>query len=409
MNNKVDVKYDSDSDNIILRVFFKSKNESPYVLKVTNESELLLHQQTIDILNKDHINTDFHFYFVIPNNHYKLKINIQEGNSVIYEEEILLRNKYGTLIKDPTVLIFADHLGLGDFLWANTSIKKLCKSFSKRVNVITRYPQLLVNNPYVNKVETIDKNLENRSVILEKYKNNDNFYEIFPYCTNEWGVIDLRETAAFNCGFHLLPNERQIEFFPNSYQRINELPEKYVLLNPRIAGPDRDLGREKWQRLVDILNQNGVNVVLMGVKNNKGDAEYHQLELKLGVNLCGSECQSNLSQTWHLINQSNCFVTFDTGMYILSGTTDAQIFMIGWYAEPHWHKPFRNGSYDYKLKIIEGDCKEKCLGNLKYYVNENSSLTQIKVQKCALNYSEFKCIPSVEKIATEIVEYYKNS
>jgi len=409
MNEKVVLKYESRSNEKILRLFFKEKNKYPYKVIIKNNSNILLYEQEVGILQDEHINSNFNFYFTVSNNNVEICVKIFEKDQIVHDELIRIRSSMNICIDDPTVLIYAWHLGLGDCLWANASIKKLYKAFNRKINVITRYPELLINNPYVNNVYKIDNKTESHKDVIEKYGRliNKNFFEIFPYNTDKWGIIDLRETAAFNCGFHLTPEERQIEFFPNKFESI-DLPNKYVLVNPRIAGCDRDLGKEKWQKLVDILNENDVNVVTIGVKNKQEIPEYHDLKVKLGVNLCGLECQSNLSQTWHLMNQANCFVTFDTGMYILSGTTNTQLFLIGWYAEPYWHKPFRNGSYDYKLKVIEGECKEKCQGNLKYYVRQHAKLTQPRVQQCALNYSEFKCIPSVEKIASDVIEYYKN-
>ena len=145
------------------------------------------------------------------------------------------------------------------------------------------------------------------------------------------------------------------------------------------------------------LNANNIPVVL------EGAGDYHQLDVKLGLNLCGQI--SSLSQTWHLMNKAHCYVTFDTGMYILAGSTTTQIFLIDSYFENRWHKPFRNGSVDYKLKVVDGDCAEKCLGNLKYYVRE-SGLQQFRVQQCQLKYDSFKCIPSVGKTVGEVVNYY---
>jgi ADP-heptose:LPS heptosyltransferase len=425
-NNATKVNYEFNAVSVLVKVFFKKTTNKHKRIVIKNfYTNTVLYDQEVGEIDKSFVENNIYFYFTIYNTERKFKLTIFEENIVIYDENILITSKYGVTIPQPTVLLFFKYLGLGDCLWANPTIKKLYNSFERKIDVITKYPQLLVNNPYVNNVYTVDPNVTDINHVYDDFKvrENPNFYEIFPFhkneCThisqlgfpnyiNKWGVIDLREMAAINCGFNLLPNERQIEFFPEEFSHI-DLPDKYVLINPRIAGVDRDLGREKWQKLIDILNENNVNVVTIGVNNKNDQPEYHDVNVKLGVNLCGLDCQSNLSQTWHIMNKSKCFVTFDTGMYILSGTTDTQIFLIGWYAEPHWHKPFRQGSYDHKLNVINGTCMEKCLSNLKYYVNEHTSLSQIAVQKCALNYPEFKCIPSVEKIAMEVIEYYKNS
>lgn len=421
MSKNIQVNYQFDKECVSIKVFFKSTTEKEQIVVIKNSySKKILYQKSIPEINREFVDDNNYYYFVVLNSEDKIDVVIYKNNSVVHEETMSLKSQ-----QYPTVLLFSEYLGLGDCLWANPTIKKLYQAFERKIDVITKYPQLLINNPYVNNIYPVDPKSTGINEIYDKFgaAKNPNFYEIFPFhkneCThisqlgfpnyiNKWGVIDLREMAAINCGFNLLPEEREIEFFPNDFQHI-DLPEKYVLVNPRIAGSDRDMGKEKWQKLIDILNDHDINVVTIGMKNNSGVAEYHEVNVKLGLNLCGLECQSNLSQTWHLMNKSNSFITFDTGMYILSGTTDTQIFLIGWYAEPHWHKPFRKGSYDYKLKVIDGECKEKCMGKLKYFVKCHSTLSQPHVQTCALNYSEFKCIPSVEKIASEVINYYKNT
>lgn len=280
--------------------------------------------------------------------------------------------------------------GLGDTIHFLPVIKKLNKILNCKIDVVTQHPQLFKNNPYVNKVFD-----------LKTYNFNTEVSNPYFFCPLRnknpfWFNIDIKQYIAYGCGFELLNEEKVFEFYPDKMEPM-VLPNKYVLLGPAKRGVDRDFGREGWQQLVNILNANNVVTILDGVD------PFHNLEVKLGANLCGQF--NDISQTWHLINKSNCYVTFDTGMYILAGSTQTQIFLIDSYFENHWHKPFRNGSLDYKLKIIEGNCAEKCLGNLKYYVRE-SGLTQFRVQQCQLGYDTFKCIPSIEKVAEEVVKYY---
>jgi ferredoxin len=159
---------------------------------------------------------------------------------------------------------------------------------------------------------------------------------------------------------------------------------------------------EGWQKIIDNLNDYNINVVTIGLTGKNYD-----LNVRLGKNLCGLDCQSNLSQTWHIINNSKGILTFDCGIYILAGTTNAQIFLIDTYIHPYWHTPFRNGSYNYKHTVIKGTCSEYCLSNLKYYSMQENILIQPLVQKCALNYSEFKCIPSVETVSNTVIKHFK--
>lgn len=293
-----------------------------------------------------------------------------------------------TLSTDPT------WLGLGDVLWFLPTIKKLSLTLNCKINVVTQYPKLFINNPYVDQIfdlKTFDKNSQ-----------NGNHYFFVPYKRSDeilWFTSNNRHVIANNCRISLLPHEEEIEFYPTC-QPLNFLPLKYIYLNASIRGPDRDLGKENWQKLVDILNENQIPVVIEGSSEHT-----HNLEIRNGVNLIGKT--SSLSETWHAINQSTAFVSFDTGMYIFAGSTQTQIFLINTYFEDYWHRPSRKGSYDYKFSVIKGDCEEKCIGNLKYY-KRNDGLYQPPAQICPLQIN-FKCIPSVGKIAETLINYWKTT
>lgn len=297
------------------------------------------------------------------------------------------------LYERPTVSTEPLWLGLGDTMFFLPSIKKLSKILNSKIDIITQHPQLFNNSPYVSGIF----NLQNYNFKIQD--GNPYFFAPLRNKTPFWFNIEPKQYIAHCFGFDLLDQEKSLEFYAEPFIPI-DLPKKYVLITPAKRGIDRDFGKEGWQKLIDILNANKVTTVL------EGAGDFHELDVKLGLNLCGKI--NSIGQTWHLINKSNCYVAFDIGMYILAGSTGTQIFLIDSYFEAHWHKPFRNGSLDYKLKVIEGECAEKCLGNLKYYVRE-SGLSQFRVQQCQLGYDSFKCIPSIEKVAEQVVNYYNAS
>lgn len=285
------------------------------------------------------------------------------------------------------------NLGLGDVIWFCPLIKKLSITYNEKIDIITQYPELFKNNPYVDKIYNLkffdQKKLDGNHFFIQPLKNNDIFYFL----------INNKQFIANRARFSLTQEEEEINFFPDP-NPFDSLPKNYVMIHCGIRGPDRDLGQENWQKLINILNENNIPVIVEGPEDST-----HDLNIKNGLNLRGKT--KSISDTWHLINQSACFVTFDTGMYILAGTTQTQIFLIDSYFDSKWHKPYRNGSYDYKHTIIKGNCGEYCLGNLRYYVDKNlSGFWQRRVQQCPLNIN-FKCIPSVEKISEEVILFWQ--
>lgn len=292
----------------------------------------------------------------------------------------------------PIISTGPEWLGLGDVAWFLPTIKKLSKIMGQKLNVITRYPQLFTNNPYVDEIfdfKTFDTNSQiGNNYFFQPYGDGYNGF---------WFTTNNRQTIANGCRISLLPDEEEIEFYP-ACQPLTFLPLKYIFLNASIRGPDRDLGKENWQKLIYILNENEIPVVIEGPPEHT-----HDLEIRNGVNLIGKTL--SLSETWHVINQSTAFVSFDTGIYVFAGSTQTQIFLINTYFEDYWHRPSRKGSYDYKFSVIKGDCGEKCMSNLKYYKTERG-FYQFAPQICPLQIN-FKCIPSVGKIAKNIIDYWK--
>lgn len=309
-------------------------------------------------------------------------------------------SKHGAEIEKPTVFIPGEGLGMGDCIFTTPVIKKLSEIFDQKVDVLTSFDKLFINNPYIDDLHKVDP--VNFDQIRARFETNPNFFEIASFYTqklkNKTFSVDLLDFFSIHCGFSLLPKEKNLLFFPDPYLQIPDLPKKYIILNPRITGIDRDMGFEKWQRLADILCENQIPVVTVGINN-----EFHNIKVKFGRQLAGEDCQNNLSQTWHLMDKSFGFVTFDTGMYVFCSTTNTNIFLISTYLEPYFHQSYRQGSKYYKRHTIEGECKEACLSNMKYYVREHAKLIQPLVQKCGLGYPEFKCIPSVDVIAKKII------
>lgn len=396
------------------KIYFKTPFTTPHDITIINKNtnQQLFANKILQFLQSD-IDAGISYYFLFSNETKMISINVTCNNNIILEKIINIDFEY---LNTPIVLIErpSDGGGLGDNLFTLPTIKKLSKIFNRKIDVITRIPQIFLNNPYIENLHVIEKH-ETLYDVYKKYNLNykKNLFELLPNHSNEnlnpkakylsnFFTVDLRQICAFDCGFHLTPDESNIEFYPDPFIPI-DLPEKYVLINPRISGIDRDIGKENWQKIIDNLNDYNINVVTIGLKGT-----YHDLKINLGKNLCGLECQNNLSQIWHIINKSKCLLTFDTGIYVLAGSTDTQIFLIDTYLNSHWHAPYRNGSNKYKHAVINGKCDEYCLSNLKYYHKSNGIFIQPMVQQCALKYSHFKCIPSAEIISDVIKTYMSN-
>ena len=97
-------------------------------------------------------------------------------------------------------------------------------------------------------------------------------------------------------------------------------------------------------------------------------------------------------------------MTFDSGIYIFAGTTDANILMLGWYGDPYYHQAVRRESKDYKFYTVRGDCDIYCLTDPRIDIDEHGTVTRRHaVWHCRLK-KNFQCIPTVEQTYNKIIE-----
>jgi ADP-heptose:LPS heptosyltransferase len=143
--------------------------------------------------------------------------------------------------------------------------------------------------------------------------------------------MDIRQFHAAGLGFQLLPEECQMDFFPDEWKPIPDLPEKFVVIHPVQSWPSRTWSAEKWVLLTTMLNDYGISVISVGRTSHEDG--FHQVQkpifdfpIRDGLNLMNL---TSISQTWWLMQKSLAVVTMDSGILHLAGTTDANIIQLG--------------------------------------------------------------------------------
>ena len=293
---------------------------------------------------------------------------------------------------------------LGDTLSATPTIRKLFISYGRKISVITHHPYLFENNPYVDVTYTslTDEILNDYSVFNSfnvDYHSNGVCYK--------HNVMDIRQFHAINLGFMLTKDEMSLDYTPNEYEPISGLPEKYVLIHPVQNWNSRTWDAKKWILLTKLLNERGIAVVSVGKDSSEFGGSNVQkpvfnFEIDLGLNLMN---QTSLSQTWHLINKSMCFVTMDSGLLHLAGTTDAEIIQLGSSINPEFRVPYRNESQEYKYHYVRGGCGLHCASDMKYGVREHNSIQGIpSLVNCLERKETFECHPNPLIVYNKIIE-----
>ena len=334
---------------------------------------------------------------------YKLNFPLEKGKKFfveLYSDDILIQ--INEIYVGKQLSIFVDkNLGVGDFMWVTPFMKKLHNIYGKKLDVYgyTKYEEFLKNNPYMNNF--YDRSKYNKDDINNKNENFDVFYDFgVPYFYS-----DLRQLACKSAGITLKDEECELDYIPDEYIKIENLPEYYIVINPRIIKPERTFKDIKdWQRLVDMINDLGIAVVAIGV----GPSEhYENLNIKNGLNMVYDDRQNSLSQTWHILNKSQCFITFDTGIYILAGSTDTNILLNGWTCDPWFHQPIRKGDRNYKFYTVRRDCDVFCTTDPKTNVKLLDTIKVMhKSNKCVLN-KDYECLPTIQMIVHKLKKILK--
>lgn len=297
-------------------------------------------------------------------------------------------------------------VSLGDTLAATPTLRKLFNSYNKKIDVMTHHPELFKKNKYINNLYSFSDRI------------NENIYaEIFNTFIgvggkkNEYGVekkhntIDIRQYHALDLGFMLNDAEMEYDYIPNDYIQIKDLPSEYVCLHVANTWPSRTYSDENWQKLINILNSRDIATVLVGKDSHETgfynvDKPTKKLKFSKGIDLTN---QLDISQCWHVINKAKYFITMDSGLLHLAGTTDTHIIQLGSSINNKLRAPYRNNSQDYKYSYISGPCDIFCASNIKYGVREWKTIQGVPpLIYCLENKKNFDCHPDPYLINSQI-------
>ena len=295
---------------------------------------------------------------------------------------------------------------LGDVLCSTPVIRKLSKLYDTKLNIINDTPEVLQNNPYINKI------ISSSEFNINSLSGDYEFFESFvlPGKQNQFGIerkfntFDIRQIHAMDLGFSLMPEEMYCEFFSSLYKNDFNIKSPYIVLHTAKNWPNRTWAKENWQKIIDHLNKKNIFTVLIGKKTIEQGShiinkDFYDFENIYGLNLID---KTDLNESWNLINDAKLFISFDTGPLHLAGTTNADILHLGSAKDPRLIAPYRNGRQDYKYKYLKGSCDLYCTNNLRYSIKEWASINYVPpLINCLENKKTFECQPSVN----QVIEY----
>ncbi len=296
--------------------------------------------------------------------------------------------------------------GLGDLISATPTIKKLSDYYERKITILSRMPDVFKKNPFVEdsfKITSVDIEYFNKNYLM-----HNSFYNVGK--KNQYGIeykhnmIDIRQFHAIHLGFMLAKDEMEC-FYQPSHPFDIELPKEYICIHPVTTWAVRTWDSLNWMNLTEKLNSIGLSVVSIGKDSSETgffnvQKPVFNFEIKNGLNLMN---KTNISDCWHIISRARCFITMDSGLLHLAGTTETPIIQLGSSLKPEFRAPYRHGKQDYKYKYVRGTCGIECGSNAKYGIKEWGDFQGVApLIKCLENKKTFECHPSVEQVFDSI-------
>jgi ADP-heptose:LPS heptosyltransferase len=308
------------------------------------------------------------------------------------------------LQKNKKVGIKVGSRGLGDTIASIPTIRKISKVYDNLpLTVFSHHPELFNDHPLISEslpMSYPEKNYEIHNTFNHIAGVDHTLNNITTSFRHQ--NMDIRQFHAVSLGFALTQEEMEMDLYIED--KINLDFSDYVLIHPTTTWGSRTWDLNKWQKLINLLNNDNIPVIAIGkntVEHGYGTTVKEALPIKieLGQNLMNNPIVGLSHIRWMMNNQAKLLITMDTGILHLAGTTDVRILQLGSSIHYKYRAPYRKGTQEYKYKFIGGSCKEFCASNMKYNIKiHNSIQSNPPLAKCLDNRPTFECHPNVEDV-----------
>lgn len=281
-------------------------------------------------------------------------------------------------------------LALGDVVMITPILRALHNSYTE-IDVLTDFPSILRNNPYVNNIlSSADEQLIN----YRKYDcviNLDISLENNP----KLHAIDAYSLTALHS---LLPDcDKRMEMFPNEDDKnvVNEYLSQFntepIIIHMRNHNPkhfesnSRNLPQMFWVHLLLKLSNFDIPIIQVGTKG-----DFHCIGIR---NVHSAVDKFSLHQLQYLITKSRLVLCVDTGVMHIAGTTNTPIVALFTLCPPEIRKPFGTPFYPLLPDI-------DCVG---CYMKAKPPVTTLPTcirgdNECINRFSVDKVIDKVEEV-----------
>lgn len=127
---------------------------------------------------------------------------------------------------------------------------------------------------------------------------------------------------------------------------------RFVCFHPGVNTKSRSLSREFWLEVIEGILALGLTPVLIGAG---GDHRFPEIPEVIDYHSA-----LNIHQIAYLIGRSACFISADTGISHIAGTTQTPMISVYTMARGAYRMPHRNGRLGHDIALLEPDLS--CIG-----------------------------------------------
>ena len=264
---------------------------------------------------------------------------------------------------------------MGDVIMTTPILARLrhCLGPTACIDVMTNYPEVFRGNPHVNQIARFFDPKD-----YDAAWDLDGTYE----SRKELHAVDAYMQVVF--GDDRWPSKEMFldRAIPSCFGELDW--SKVIALHPGVSDRNRTFSEAFWRDAIRSLCNAGLSPVLLGHSNAVVDLNLEASGNRV-VNLVD---QLSLQETTTVIANSRCFITGDTGLLHVAGTTDCPIVAVFTAIRPERRLPWRHGVLGWRVNALTPrlDCVGCHLGT-------------------GCNRGDFACVEGTQSVsASEVVE-----
>ncbi len=243
---------------------------------------------------------------------------------------------------------------IGDIVLTTPVLRVLKKQLNAEIHFLTfsKYTNLLLNNPYVEKVHKIDKNIneiipalknENFDLLIDLHHNlrTQILKKKLGVPSKSFQKVNIQKWLMTTFKINILPKVHIVErylqtikhlgvendnggldFFINDKDKVENLPKEYVVF---AIGGAHNTKKLPTNKIISICKKLKRQVVLIGGKEDFKNGEEIVNSTKNTINYCG---KYSIRQSAFIIKNADFVITHDTGMMHVAAALKKKIYSV---------------------------------------------------------------------------------